>query len=57
MGSVHTGALRSDQVYAEASRSRVGGISAPGRLNPALGRPFFAARGEGSRLWDVDGHE
>ena len=57
MGSVHTGALRSDELYAEASRSLVGGISAAARLNPALGRPFFAARGEGSRLWDVDGHE
>jgi len=32
-------------------------VSAAARFHPALGRPFFAARGEGSRLWDVDGRE
>jgi glutamate-1-semialdehyde 2,1-aminomutase len=57
MCAVETGASRSEQLYVEASRSLVGGMSAAARLNPALGRPFYAARGEGSRLWDVDGRE
>lgn len=57
MGGVQTGALRSNELYAEASRSLVGGVSAAARLNPALGRPFYAAHGEGARLWDVDGRE
>ena len=57
MGGGQTGSLRSDELYANASRVLVGGMSAAARLNPALGRPFFAARGEGSRLWDVDGRE
>jgi len=33
-----------------------GGVTAAARVNPALGRPFMTARGEGPRLWDVDGH-
>lgn len=57
MGGAQTGATRSEQLYVEASRSLVGGMSAAARLNPALGRPFYAARGEGARLWDVDGRE
>jgi glutamate-1-semialdehyde 2,1-aminomutase len=32
-----------------------GGVNAAARVNPALGRPFLTARGEGPRLWDVDG--
>jgi glutamate-1-semialdehyde 2,1-aminomutase len=32
-----------------------GGVTAAARVNPALGRPFMTARGEGPRLWDVDG--
>jgi glutamate-1-semialdehyde 2,1-aminomutase len=42
-------------LYEEASRHLVGGLSAAARFNPALGRPFFAARGEGARVIDVDG--
>jgi len=57
MGGVQAGAMRSDELYAAASRWLVGGMSAAARLNPALGRPFYATRGEGARLWDVDGRE
>ncbi len=35
----------------------VAGVSASTRVNKALGRPFIAIRGEGSRVWDVDGNE
>ena len=44
-----------ERLYAEASRFLPGGVSAAARMNPALGRPFYAARGEGSRIIDVDG--
>ena len=46
---------KGDRLYEEASRHLVGGMSAAAHFNPALGRPFYAARGEGSRVVDVDG--
>lgn len=48
---------RSSRLYEEARHFLVGGVSAAAHVNPALGRPFFAARGEGSRIVDVDGRE
>ena len=50
-------ATESERLYDAARLVLPGGMSAAARLNPALGRPFFAARGEGARLWDVDGRE
>lgn len=50
-------ASRAEHLYAEASQHLPGGVSAAARFNPALGRPFYAARGEGGRVWDVDGRE
>ena len=35
----------------------VGGVTAAGRLNPVLGRPYYFDHGDGCRLWDVDGRE
>jgi glutamate-1-semialdehyde 2,1-aminomutase len=46
---------RADRLYRQACEHLVGGVSAAARFNPALGRPFYAARGEGSRIVDVDG--
>jgi glutamate-1-semialdehyde 2,1-aminomutase len=40
-----------------AQQHLVAGVCASTRVNRALGRPFIAMRGEGSHLWDVDGHE
>jgi glutamate-1-semialdehyde 2,1-aminomutase len=34
-----------------------GGVTAGGRFNPVLGRPYYFERAQGSRLWDVDGNE
>lgn len=45
----------SEQLYQEARRYLPGGVSAAARLNPAFGRPFFAQRGEGPWVWNVDG--
>ena len=48
---------RSDELFVEAQRYLPGGVSAAARHHPALGRPLFAARGDGPRIWDVDGRE
>jgi glutamate-1-semialdehyde 2,1-aminomutase len=48
---------RAAQLYEEARRYLPGGVSAAARFDLALGRPFFAARGEGAHVWDVDGRE
>jgi glutamate-1-semialdehyde 2,1-aminomutase len=34
-----------------------GGVTAAGRFRSALGAPFYIARGQGSKLTDVDGRE
>ena len=33
-----------------------GGVNASARINPALGHALFFQRGEGTHLYDVDGH-
>ena len=48
---------RADELFQFARQYLPGGVSAAARLHGALGRPFFAARGEGPRIWDVDGRE
>jgi glutamate-1-semialdehyde 2,1-aminomutase len=47
----------SDELYARASRVLPGGATAAARVRQATGRPLYMARGEGSRLFDVDGRE
>jgi glutamate-1-semialdehyde 2,1-aminomutase len=44
-----------DRLYQEAQRHLAGGVSAAARVHAALGRPLMVARGEGGRLYDVDG--
>ena len=46
---------RAEALYQEAQLVLPGGVSAAARFNPALGRPFMALRGEGSRVFDADG--
>ena len=46
---------RSEGLFHAAEKVLPGGVSAAARLNPALGRPFMARRGEGSHLVDADG--
>lgn len=49
---------QSNSLFARAQRSIPGGVNSPARAFRAVGRdPVFIARGEGSRIWDVDGHE
>lgn len=34
-----------------------GGVSASARTNKAIGHPFYVSRGDGSRIYDLDGRE
>jgi glutamate-1-semialdehyde 2,1-aminomutase len=45
------------RLYEEAQRYLVGGVSATARANPAIGHPLYVARGDGPRLYDVEGRE
>ncbi|MEA2394653.1 MAG: glutamate-semialdehyde -aminomutase [Solirubrobacteraceae bacterium] len=40
-----------------ALRVMPGGVTAGGRFNPVIGRPYYFDHGDGARLWDVDGNE
>ncbi|HEX7297572.1 MAG TPA: aspartate aminotransferase family protein [Solirubrobacteraceae bacterium] len=40
-----------------ALRVMPGGVTAGGRFNPVIGRSYYFDRGDGARLWDVDGNE
>lgn len=40
-----------------AVRVMPGGVTAGGRFNPVLGRSYYFERGDGARLYDVDGNE
>jgi glutamate-1-semialdehyde 2,1-aminomutase len=49
---------KSAELFARAAGIIPGGVNSPVRAFRAVGGdPFFVARGEGSRLWDVDGNE
>ena len=46
----------SEALYERGRRLMPGGVNSPVRAFGAVGgRPFFVARGEGSRIWDEDG--
>lgn len=40
-----------------ATRVMPGGVCSSGRIEPFIGHPFFVERGEGARVWDIDGRE
>ena len=46
-----------DELFTFARRYLPGGVSAAARVHPSIGRPFFATRAAGSRVWDLDGRE
>jgi glutamate-1-semialdehyde 2,1-aminomutase len=46
---------RSEELYRFAQQVLPGGVTASFRLNKATGRPLYIARGQGSRVYDVDG--
>jgi glutamate-1-semialdehyde 2,1-aminomutase len=46
-----------DRLFAKAQGYFPGGVTASARANPALGRPFYVARGDGPFVYDLDGVE
>lgn len=44
-------------LHHRANEVLVGGVTAGGRFNDVFGGSSLFARGDGARLWDVDGHE
>ena len=49
---------QSSSLFAKAQRSIPGGVNSPARAFRAVGRePVFITRGDGSRIWDIDGNE
>ena len=49
---------KSESLFAEAQKYIPGGVNSPVRSFRAVGgTPPFIARGQGSRVWDVDGNE
>jgi len=49
---------RSSELFAHAQKRIPGGVNSPVRaFRNVDGEPFFVARGEGARIWDVDGNE
>lgn len=49
---------QSEALFAAAQKLLPGGVNSPVRAFRSVGgTPRFIARGQGSRLWDVDGNE
>src|SRR5215475_6587643 len=49
---------RSSELFARAQKCIPGGVNSPVRaFRNVAGEPFFVARAEGARIWDVDGNE
>jgi glutamate-1-semialdehyde 2,1-aminomutase len=46
-----------DELFASAKRVLPGGVSAAARVHASIERPFFATRGKGARVWDLDDRE
>ena len=52
-----TTAQVADDLFNSALDVMPGGVSAAARVHASIGRPFFATRGQGSRVWDLEGRE
>jgi len=48
---------KTQELYKLASQYMVAGVSSSVRLSKALGYPFYTLRGDGSKIYDVDGKE
>lgn len=45
-----------ENLYELAQRYFPGGVTATARANPAIGRPFYVARGDGPYVYDLEGY-
>jgi glutamate-1-semialdehyde 2,1-aminomutase len=43
--------------YELAKKVLPGGVNSSTRFNRAIGTPFFAEKGKGSHVWDIEGRE
>ena len=58
MSPSHSSRPKCRAIFDEAQKILVGGVNSPVRAFKAVGgEPLIIERGEGSRLWDADGHE
>jgi len=57
MSTTDLTAPQATALYERAKRVMPGGVTAGGRFNPVLGRPYYFSHGDGARLWDLDGNE
>src|SRR5437868_15153733 len=48
---------RVTEQFQQARQYLAGGVSSSTRVNQALGHPLYFDRGDGCRLWDLDGRE
>jgi glutamate-1-semialdehyde 2,1-aminomutase len=48
---------RTIEQFQRACNSLAGGVSSSTRVNKALGHPLYFERGDGCRVWDLDGKE
>ncbi|RMF93866.1 MAG: aminotransferase class III-fold pyridoxal phosphate-dependent enzyme [Nitrospinota bacterium] len=46
-----------EQLFATAQQYLAGGVSATTRFNPSLGYPLYISRGDGPRIYDLEGRE
>jgi glutamate-1-semialdehyde 2,1-aminomutase len=49
--------VKSQELFESSSQYLVGGVSSSIRLDPILGHPFYVSRGDGSKLYDLEGEE
>ena len=52
----HPESAASEAAFAAAREVLAGGVSGSARINPAIDRPLMVARGQGARLFDLDGN-
>jgi glutamate-1-semialdehyde 2,1-aminomutase len=48
---------KDQELFESSSKFLVGGVSSSIRLDPVLGYPFYVSRGNGSKLFDLEGDE
>ena len=55
---LHNVTLHSNEFFARANKRIPGGVNSPVRAFRSVGgEPFFAARGAGAKVWDLEGNE
>lgn len=48
---------KSENLFEFSKQCLAGGVASSGNLNAALGRPFYISRGDGAKIYDLEGRE